>query len=89
MKRKHKGIQNFLFMAIFLLLFVMPAFQDCDDLMDMEALSSQPAYENRHPEGMASGHLDNCQGLNAKTSGMMLPLTMNPLRLFSPIFFAI
>jgi len=78
MKRKHKGIQNFLFLAISVFLFVMPALQECDDLLEIELIFPTPSFEKPHPEDMGLGREGGCQGLS-NISAMMLLLATNPI----------
>jgi hypothetical protein len=63
MKRKHKGIQEFLFIVISLILLALPAFHQCHDLIDFELLSPTPSFEKVHPQEMASGLPDKFRGL--------------------------
>ena len=62
MKRKHKGIQEFLFIVISLILLALPAFHQCHDLIDFELLSPTPSFEIAHPHEMASGQPNKFQG---------------------------
>jgi hypothetical protein len=84
MKRKCKGIQNLLFMAISISLLVFPTFQDCEDLIDIGLLSSEPTFEKACLEGVASGRQGNGQALELNTSLIMLLLAANPFKLVPP-----
>ena len=83
MKISQKRIQNILFLVFSLFLFVQPAFQDCDDLIDIEFLFSKPAFEKPHPEDIASGQQSNRQGFESKSSSPVLFMATNPFKLIS------
>jgi hypothetical protein len=80
MKNGHKGIQNFLFMAIGVFLQVQPAFQEYQDLIEIELISPTPSFEKSHPEDMASGRAGNCQGPESIFPVLMLFLATDPLK---------
>ena len=50
-------------MALILLVVVIPAFHECQDLMDCEVLSPIPSIETAHPQEMASGQTYKFAGL--------------------------
>ena len=83
-KRSSKGILNFLCMVFCLFLFVQPALQDCDDIIDTELLTSGPAYEKPHQHDMAPSGQGNYQGLKPSISALMLLLPPNLFKHVSP-----
>ena len=83
MKRISKGIQNFLFLALCILLFAQPALQDYDNIIDIELLTPGPAYEQPHQHDMAPSGQGNYQGLKPSISALMLLL---PPNLFKHVF---
>jgi len=72
MKSGNKGIQNFLLMAFSVFLLVQPAFQDYEDLIEIELILPTPSLEKSHPEDMAPGRAGNCQGSESNSSLLML-----------------
>ena len=80
MKSEHKGIQNFLFMVISVFLLVQPAFQELEDLLEIELISPTPSLEKPHPEDMASGRAGNCQGSVSNSPVLMFFLATDPLK---------
>ncbi len=68
-------------MVFCVFLFVQPAFQDYDDLIDMELLSPNPTIEKAHSEDMAPGVQGNCQALKSNLSVAMRLLPVDPSQL--------
>ncbi len=89
MERNFKRIQKILFLVFLLFLFVQPALHEYGDLIDTELLSSHPAFEQPHPEDMASAHLNKFHGLGSNFSAVVLPLALIFFRQVSPISFPI
>jgi hypothetical protein len=89
MKKCYKGFQNFLSVAFCLFLFMQPAFDEYDALIDTQLLSGVPAFEKPHPHDIALGGGDKYQALESNILAMGLPATNFFQELFldsSPIF---
>ena len=79
-KESHKKIQDFLFLAIILVLVIASSFQNYCDSMEREHFRSQPAFSTPHPEGILADEKSRCQIAAPDTSAIMLILATNPLK---------
>jgi len=80
MKSRHKGIQYFLFMAFSVFLLVQPAFQEYEDLIEIELISPTPSLEKPHPEDLASGRAGYCQASGSNSLLLTLLPPTDPLK---------
>jgi hypothetical protein len=84
----NKGFQKFFFLLFCIFLFMQPALQDYDNLVDIELLSSDPAFGKFRLEEMASSHVTHPQIPHTNISSLILSLTTlfkDLLPNFSPI----
>ena len=80
MKSRHKGIQYFLFMAFSVFLLVQPAFQEYEDLIEIELISPTQSFEKPHSDDMASGRAGYGQVLGSNYLLLTLLPPTDPLK---------
>ena len=75
LKRINQGIQKFLISTPCLMLLILPALHEFQDLVDCDILSPPPHFEQAHPPEMALNRPETQQGLDTNISALRLLLS--------------
>ncbi len=75
LKRRNQGIRKFFISALCLMVLVLPALHEFQDLIDWEILSSAPHFEQAHRHQLALNGPDTQQGLDTNISALRLLLS--------------